>query len=211
MLKYVAAALLAGTTLASAPAFAQDREAFTGFRVEAIAGYDSVQAGDDASNQSLDGLAYGAGVGFDFNLGGAVVGIEAEYSDSGGEEEFDDTIDNIAYLGTLTLGRDVYIGGRVGFTVTPRTLVYAKAGYTNARLEASYAGGGNAIDFDSSVDGYRLGAGVEQQFGRNVFAKLEYRYSNYSSLNFDDTLFGNDDVSIDLDRHQAVVGVGLRF
>lgn len=211
MLKYVAVALLAGSTLAAAPAFAQERAPFTGPRVEVIGGYDSVSAGDNDSNQSLDSIAYGGGVGFDFNLGGAVVGIEAELADSGGEEEFDETIDNIAYLGTLTLGRDIYVGGRVGFTVTPSTLLYAKAGYTNARLEASYAGTGNPINFDASVDGYRLGAGVEQQLGRNAYAKVEYRYSNYSGLRFDDALFGDDDVSIDLDRHQAVIGVGLRF
>lgn len=211
MLKYVAAALLAGSTMAAAPAFAQERAPFTGPRVEVIGGYDSVSAGDDDSSQSLDSIAYGGAVGFDFNLGGAVVGVEAEYSDSGGEEEFDETIDNIAYLGTLTLGRDIYVGGRVGFTVTPSTLVYAKAGYTNATLEASYAGTGNPINFDASVDGYRVGAGVEQQLGRNAFAKIEYRYSNYSGLRFDDALFGDDDVAIDLDRHQAVIGVGLRF
>ena len=36
--------------------------------------------------------------------------------------------------------------------------------------------------------------------------KAEYRYSNYKNLDF-----GAADIDTDLDRHQALVGVGIRF
>ena len=98
--------------------------------------------------------------------------------------------------------------------MTPQTLLYAKAGYTNARFKASLDG--DTVDQTSSfdTDGYRLGAGVEQAIAERAFVKLEYRYSNYSEgeIDFeDDTLPDSGRVDLDLDRHQIVAGVGIRF
>lgn len=221
MLKYVASALLAGVAMASAaPAFAQDRAPFTGPRVEALVGYDVVRSGaeDDgvntgsnAGDESIEGLAYGVGVGFDFDLGGVVLGIEGEYAESEGSQEFGETIDGTAFLGNIEVGRDLYVGGRIGVAVTPRTLVYAKAGYTNTSVESVFTSSSDSVDFDTTVDGYRLGAGIEQMLGSNLYLKAEYRYSNYNGLSFDDDLFGDEDVDIDLDRHQVMAGVGFRF
>ena len=42
----------------------------------------------------------------------------------------------------------------------------------------------------------RVGAGVEQQLGTNLYAKAEYRYSNYEA---------------GIERHQVLGGVGFRF
>ncbi len=62
------------------------------------------------------------------------------------------------------------------------------------------------------LDGWRLGAGIEQAIGTNSYAKLEYRYSNYLNANFE---YSNgaitEDFDIDTDRHQIAVGVGFRF
>ena len=220
MFKFVAGALLAGTAFVSTAAAAQERAPFTGPRVEGIVGYDMLRSGeaDDGTNtsenegdESIDGAAYGIGVGYDFQVGGLVLGVEGEYVDSTGEQEFGETIDGTEFLGTIETGRDLYVGGRVGFTPAPRTLVYGKAGYTNTTIESAFTGGGDNVDFDTSVDGWRLGAGVEQMIGTNVYAKGEYRYSNYNGLSFDDDAFGDEDLDVDLDRHQVMFGVGLRF
>jgi len=213
MLKYVASALLAGVAMASAaPAFAQDRAPFTGPRVEALVGYDSVRSGnEDAGDESIEGLTYGVGAGFDFDLGGVVLGVEGEYAESEGSQEFGQTIDGTAFLGSIEVGRDIYVGGRIGVPVTPRTLLYAKAGYTNTTVDSVFASPTDSAAFNASVDGYRLGAGVEQMLGRNLYLKAEYRYSNYNGLRFDDDVFGDEDVDIDLDRHQVMAGLGFRF
>lgn len=220
MFKYAAAALVAGTILAPAAASAQDAAPFTGFRVEALAGYDNFRSGEaddgdntseDEGDESIDSIAYGIGVGYDFSVGSVSAGIEAEYVDTAAEQDFAETIDGTELLGEIGIGRDLYIGGRLGFTVTPRTLVYAKAGYTNTSIESTFSGVGDSLDFDTNVDGYRLGAGVEQMLGTNAFIKAEYRYSNYSDLQFDDELFADEDLDIDIDRHQVLAGVGFRF
>ena len=73
-------------------------------------------------------------------------------------------------------------------------MVYAKAGYTNARFKVrSTVAALNAAD---NLDGVRLGAGVEHMLGDRAFVKAEYRYSNYEA---------------GAERHQAVLGFGYRF
>jgi hypothetical protein len=109
--------------------------------------------------------------------------------------------------GRIETGRDIYVGAdRLHRDPPPWS---SEGGYTNTSIESAFTDGDS--DFDTSVDGYRLGAGIEQMIGTNVYAKGEYRYSNYKGLKLDDDLFGDEDFDIDLDRHQVMFGVGLRF
>src|SRR3546814_8785410 len=88
MNKIIVATLFAGAAALTSPAFAQDTNStFTGPRVEGLIGYDHVGAGSDIDNdngrddQSVDGLLYGLGIGYDIAVGGAVLGVEAELTD----------------------------------------------------------------------------------------------------------------------------------
>jgi outer membrane immunogenic protein len=185
-----AAFVLAGV---ASPAFAQEAEPaaaepaqFTGFKLEGLAGYD-------------EGFVYGVGAGYDLQLGNLVLGAEGEVSDSTDRECLDSAFapgDRFC----SSSGRNLYVGGRIGFTVAPRTLLYGKIGYTNQRVKADYTAGTPAAleSFTASgkLDGIRLGAGLEQKLGGKAFVKGEYRYSDYEN--------GSR-------RHDGVVGVGLRF
>ena len=222
MKKYsLVAILLAGAV--SAPAMAQDsNDGFTGLRVEAIGGYDQLKTGSSTASdiegrdETVDGALYGAAVGYDVDLGGFVVGAEAELSGTTAKQDADERL-NTPFGYRVNVDRDVYVGGRVGFVVAPTTMVYAKGGYTSTRVESVFTDNAqdDGVDFDfetgQSIDGYRVGAGVEQKIGSNAYAKIEYRYSNYDHLKFDDDVFGDEALGIDLDRHQVVAGVGLRF
>ena len=216
-MKTTTALLVAGSMLATAaPAMAQDSEDFTGFRVEALAGYDVSRAGssvdDDSAadnDQSIDGLAYGVGVGYDFDAGGVILGLEGEYVGSTAKTEFDDGDFEGFGLGNVETGRDLYVGARVGVKANDDLLVYAKGGYTNASYNV------RDVNFDGDVDtdGYRVGAGLEYALSGRSYAKIEYRYSNYSNAEID---FEGDapDVEIgdiDTDRHQVMAGFGVRF
>ena len=64
---------------AAAPAIAQDtveRAPFTGPHAEVLIGWDSLQGGDDGTDDSADGLGYGVAAGFDFQMGQFIAGIE---------------------------------------------------------------------------------------------------------------------------------------
>ena len=201
---------LALAAVAAAPALAQPVAGpFTGPRVEILGGYDNVQSGNDNSSDAAEGFTYGGALGYDFQLGHAVVGVEGEAAGSTGKLIGHD----VGIPGDslrLKADRDLYIGGRLGFTAGPKTLLYVKGGYTNFRVSSRYDDGtGNVFDRGVTLDGYRVGAGVEQKFsllGPSGFLKAEYRYSHYSNLNID-----NLDANIDTDRHQVLAGVGIRF
>ncbi len=191
-MRLFAVSSLALTTLAT-PAFAQEATSpFTGPRAEIVAGWD--HAGSYGAGTS--GFAYGGAIGYDAQVSSAVIGAEAEITGSTTEED------------GVSAGRDLYVGARLGYVVAPSTLIYAKGGYTNARV---------SIDDDGeNFDGYRVGGGIEHNFGR-FYGKLEYRYSNYNNLDFSDDFDFEDfeaedfDTDIDLDRHQVLVGLGMRF
>lgn len=181
-------------TLAATPALAQDRAPFTGPRVEVLAGGDRVQGGGDHD----DGILYGAAAGYDFALSNSLrAGIEVEATDSTQKE----CVSGVIRAGDRLCarsGRDLYAGARIGALVGPKTMVYAKAGYTNARFTAAYdsnAATGSYRD-SANVDGIRLGLGAEHMLGEKAYVKAEYRYSNYKA--------GGE-------RHQLLAGLGLRF
>ena len=196
MRKYLLAGLMAGAAAISAtPASAQEAAPFSGVRVEGIVGYDTT----DVEDENSSGVAYGVGVGYDFQMGGLVAGIEAEASDS----TLDECVSDVDLVGDelcVQAGRDLYVGGRIGAAVSRNVLLYGKAGYTNARVALDYEDGtaGTVLDFEEgeNLDGVRVGAGLEFALGPNSFAKAEYRYSNYEQ---------------GFDRHQAVAGFGFRF
>ena len=215
-----AAALLAGTTAIVAPAQAQSADGpFTGPRVGVIAGWDRLQPGstDDSvyrGNNHSDGLVYGVDAGYDANLGGrAVLGVEGEVSGSTAKVSNDpyDNSNNFGY-GRVKAGRDLYIGARAGILASPRTLVYVKGGYTNARLDLTANDGTTNTGRHFNLDGYRVGAGVEEELSPRTYAKLEYRYSNYGNARLEFPNGTNtDNFGVDTDRHQVVAGVGFRF
>jgi outer membrane immunogenic protein len=192
MKKFLFAALAAGAF--AHPALAQEAAPFTGLRADLMAGYDNLKG----NGGGRDGIAYGGSAGYDFQIGSAVAGVEGEYLDSdtkGCETAFLTANDTICASGK----RDLYVGGRLGFAAAPRTLFYAKAGYSNAKVRVNYTDPttpANNFRVSDELDGIRVGAGVEQQLGTNLYAKAEYRYSNYES---------------GIERHQVLGGVGFRF
>lgn len=216
--------LAAGTAIAAAaiPAAAHAQSVpFSGPRVEAIVGYDHNRSGSSVDidgtrdlKQSIDGVTYGVGIGYDVAAGETLrIGAEAEISDSSAKWDNNNNVPNTFNLGRVDAGRDIYLGGRIGVVTSPNMMVYAKAGYTNARYNLLGSDGTVNLEQRLDTDGYRLGAGLEYQMGSNAYVKAEYRYSKYSRAEFD--FEGNTPDSsrfdIDTDRHQVVVGVGMRF
>ncbi|RYE03156.1 MAG: porin family protein [Sphingomonadales bacterium] len=196
--KFIAAALIASSALA-APAFAQDAAPFTGPRAEAVLGWDHV-SDDSLNGGSRDGVVYGGQIGYDFQAGSAVIGVEGEATGATTKNTSNGVLVAGDTLRTKA-GRDLYVGARVGFTVGERALIYAKGGYTNAQFKNEYRSAVTNLDDRDNVDGWRLGAGAEVKLTDKVYAKAEYRYSKYDS----------DSANVDAKRHQVLAGVGVRF
>jgi outer membrane immunogenic protein len=163
MRKTTVAALVAAAALSATPAFAQERQPFSGGHVEAITGYDHISG---AGGQ--DGLLYGVGAGYDYRTRNVVLGIEGEVLES----TAGDCVGNVC----VDASRDFYIGGRVGAVVSPNVLLYGKLGYSNARIDVT---SGN-VGSHTSLDGIRAGAGLEWLIPHTPLSlRAEYRYTNY--------------------------------
>ena len=192
----VAAATVAVAAFAAAPAFAQDANPFVGPRIEMTAGYDSTRIADQPAGtpDSVSQARIGAAIGYDIALSpkvtlgaeigaGFTLGKGRDYRVAATDFEVDQ-------------GRDLDASLRLGYRVGDRTLIYGKAGWANSQYIARATNGTTTLRERSNEDGLRLGAGVEHMFGKSLYAKAEYRYTSYGH---------------DVNRHQGLVGVGLRF
>lgn len=192
MRKLILAALAASA--AATPAFAQDAT-FTGPRAEAIVGWDHV-SDDSINNGSRDGVVYGGQLGYDYQTGKAVFGVEGEVTGSTAKN----TANGVLVAGDRlksSTGRDLYAGVRAGFVVGERALIYAKGGYDNARFNSEYTSTTGTIEDHDTLEGWRLGAGAELKLTDKAYLKGEYRYTNYGGVSGE--------------RHQVLGGVGVRF
>lgn len=184
----------------SAPVAAQEGPA-TGGHVLVIAGLDSVDIEDNAED-----VIYGLTAGYDVDVGGAFVGIEVEGSLSGVGEGESDLFQEGDRL-EVDAARDLYIGARLGTMIGETTKVYVKGGYTNSGIDVSFNDGeGGSFKDTETLGGYRVGAGLEFLLGQRGVIRAEYRYSDYGETD----LFGFA-TGIQIERHQGVVGVGIRF
>jgi outer membrane immunogenic protein len=193
-MRYVVLAALV-TGMVATPTFAQDAPSAGGFHIDGIAGYDRPHVDGVHAN----GVTYGVGAGYDLQAGHALFGIEGEATNSSADR----CVSGLVIPGDRTcagLRRDLYVGGRVGALVGNRTLLYVKAGYTNARARVSYDDGTAATTADftdhRNLDGVRAGAGLQFGIGEHAYLRTEYRYSNYQD---------------GVDRHLVVGALGFHF
>jgi outer membrane immunogenic protein len=218
-------ATLAAASLAAlaTPAMAQTAAEipFSGFRVGGEVGYDHIRSGssEDVDNtrdlkQSIDGVEYGAVVGYDAPVGTNLrIGAEASYAGSSAGRDYNNSQPTVFNLGNVQADRDIYVGGRVGYVTSPSTMIYAKGGYTNQRYSVTGSDGTTNLGQKLDTDGFRVGAGAEFAVSRNAYIGAEYRYSKYSKgeVDFGGNTPDGSRFNLDTDRHQVVATAGVRF
>jgi outer membrane immunogenic protein len=192
ILCFAAAAVAALST----PALAESYHPYVGV----ITGYDHVQVSDPYGSGSKDGVVYGGLAGIDYSFGGGVVGAEIEGTGSSTKQS---AVFSPTLSGSISAGRDLYVGARAGAVLLPHTLMYLKGGFTNAKVNGSITSSGTTYSGSTNLNGWRVGAGVETAM-RRVRFRAEYRYSDYGQYD----LFGIS-TGIDTKRHQVVLGALL--
>lgn len=144
-------------------------------------------------DRSRDAASGGVYTGYDLKVSpNVVVGAEA-----GIQFGADDSIRQ----GNVTVDpkRSIDLTARAGYLVNDDTLLYARGGYTNARVRTAIEDSAGIHSASSNRDGWLVGGGVEHALSDNVSARAEYRYSDLS------------DGRGKFDRHQALFGISYRF
>ena len=182
MKKITIAALAAAAAVLPAAAHAQAY-------VQVETGIDAV----DTNPGNDEGVLYGVSAGYEFPLGSNVfAAVEAGVADSSTKECVSAGVERAC----IKSGRDLSATLRLGTNLSENSKIYALGGYTNARVKLTYDDGSDRYSDGTNLDGFRLGAGYQHNFGQNLFGKIEYRYSNYEQ---------------GFERHQGVVAVGMKF
>jgi outer membrane immunogenic protein len=158
---------------------------------------------------TLNGFIGGGQIGYNFQNGPIVFGIEADasWTNLSGktpclvvgscEREVD-------WFGTVT--------GRIGF-VADRALIYVKGGGAWAQFDYTTSfGGGPALTADDTKWGWTVGAGVEYAFLPNWSAKLEYNFMDFGKDTIDFTVpFGPGTVPVESQQFIHAVKFGLNY
>ena len=181
--------LLAGAACACLPGVASAQD-LAGFRAEARIGWETPTVSGDGEVYKIgSAVSVGGEVGFDFAAGDKVVlGPYATYEIS--NVELCDGTD------CLEIDDNLGLGGRIGYAVTPGSMLYAKLGY--ARMKISATSGG--VSGSESQGGIQGALGWEANFGKSFYGKIEANYGDYGGF-----------YGINLQRRQLVAGLGVRF
>jgi outer membrane immunogenic protein len=148
----------------------------------------------DSNQKSVTG---GIFAGYDKTLNGRfVVGAEGGL-DFASDDEVQSTVAGNTYSVDPKYSFD--LTARAGFLVNPQTLIYARGGYTNARVRTTVTNAAGMSSASDNQDGWLLGGGIERVITQNVSARVEYRYSKLSEGDGKDY------------RHRVLTGLSYRF
>jgi outer membrane immunogenic protein len=161
---------------------------WAGFYIGAHGGYGW------STSQDIDARGgFGGGqIGYNFQTGNFVFGIEGDFAGSG----ISQTIDDIVPGTTLTLKNDALasLRGRVG--IAYNTLLFygtGGGGWGHNRISVDVAG--LTASSDSWQSGWSAGGGIELAFTPSWSAKVEYLHYGLNSANFFGVLpSGNIDI-----------------
>lgn len=135
----------------------------------------------EAFSYSTDGFIGGAHVGVNWQASTLVFGIEADIEGSGLGGSGVGTFGNIHSTDVNWLGS---VRGRLGVTVTPRTLLYATGGWAFGGVDINSTVG----SFNSTRTGWTAGAGIEHAISPFTMVRLEYRFTDLGSETFSNGL-----------------------
>lgn len=220
----------AAVAFAAFPAQAQDTGgAFTGPRIQVQAGWDRTGVSIDdtrnfggrgefnANSEQDNEISYGGEIGFDFDLGGFVVGAYAGADFSNASEDFDlNTATPPAPRLTLEAERNMYAGARLGIVVAPNVMLYGKGGFSRGRLnDVRNTGAGNTTIVyptdEDDFDGIHFGGGAEMSLGGMVYVRGDYMHTRYDDLVLPTQTNPAQTLRTRFNRNQVTLGVGVRF
>lgn len=161
----------------AAPVYIPPVFTWTGFYVGGNAGYGwgNVNANGFANVGDLDGFVGGGQIGYNYQMGQFVLGLEADlqYAD----------LSSGSNLGLINVKTDYFgtVRGRVGVAFD-RFLPYITGGWAYGNVKTSIPGLGFSSD-KTHTNGWVIGGGLEYAVTNNIIAGVEYLYVDLGEKN----------------------------
>ncbi|MEM7776020.1 MAG: outer membrane beta-barrel protein [Pseudomonadota bacterium] len=183
-------------------------------------GWGDIKGEADSDDIEYDGAVVGGHIGYNFQQGNYLLGVEADisWSDASGDlgDVFPDDPNGSAEFKTDFLAS---IRGRAGY-VFGAMAVYGTAGvaFANLDYEVAFNDNGSHVTGDLDVGtavGYVVGGGVEARFSPQLIARIEGLYYDFSDQDLKGASYvdGNKvediDTKVDFDVFVLRAGVSL--
>lgn len=149
-------------------------------------GFDPAVDAHDVTTKTVfdgsdSGLIGGFQLGFDKQMGRVVAGVFGDYN----------------WSDISAKNNDWTIGGRIGFLIDPRMMVYGLAGYTQA-------------DYDEAdYEGWTAGVGAEYALTDNIFLGGKYTYTDLGEETLADTPTLN--IVSERDEHKILMDLKIKL
>nr|WP_253196017.1 outer membrane beta-barrel protein [Roseovarius sp. PS-C2] len=192
---------------------------FSGLYAGAQIGHGTLQSDNSGPRPNAAAPAFTlvttrAGQGF---TGGvfAGYGIQSGRFYAGGEAEFElssanwnverspvGRIYSVEKLGTVGLGL------RLGYVLNGNVLLYGRAGAVRSKFDFDYTYGGAMVDMRDTLDGVRIGGGIEFPIGEKTTARLDYTQTEYDA---NSVFYGQGTDSFDTTERLFRIGLTRQF
>ncbi|OCW55842.1 outer membrane protein [Hoeflea olei] len=161
-----------------------------------VGGYGEYKWGKfDVLPGDADGFGGGLYGGYNWQSDNIVYGLEADIGYSGAD------VTSAGFTGEQ--GVNGSLRARLGLDVNP-FLLYATGGIAATNAELSSLAGSDK----NTHLGWTVGAGAEAFVTDTITTRLEYRYTDYGSEDYN---IGGTNVSTGFDDHSVRLGIGMKF
>lgn len=161
-----------------------------------VLGYNLGEATSPVGAVDTNGFNGGAFAGYNFQYDQLVLGGEADL----GYNFADGAVPGLG----VESGVDGSLRARMGFAPAENILLYGTAGGAFGQFEVTDAAGSDS----QTLLGWTAGAGIDAMVTDQIFARGEYRYTDFGSETFNT---GSGPQSVDATENRFQLGVGLKF
>jgi outer membrane immunogenic protein len=137
------------------------------------------------------GIAGGGQLGYNWQLGQFVFGLEPDIQASAADDTFAPYKFSNPWFGTLR--------ARIGYAIN-NVMLYGTGGLAYGELKGEFFG----LEEDKTLVGWTAGAGIEYGFTQNWSAKLEYLYMDLASRTYSIT-------GVDNGLHSSFLRLGVNY
>jgi outer membrane immunogenic protein len=187
---------------------------WTGFYLGVNIGYGfgsaSVNAGGITGSENLDGVLGGGQIGYNWQNGAWVFGLEVDGQGTDQHANFSSTVGATTITESDKLPWFVTARGRIGYAFAPSYMIYATGGAAIADFSSTIAATGlGSATWDVTRAGWTAGAGIEGRINRQLSWKVEYLHLDTGTFN--STAFGVVPVNVRLTDDLGRVGLNYHF